>query len=687
MNGSNLMSHRLMVALSSSQRKNCRRRSNHLLTVTCCYHYGHPIGLASSSISRRRQRQRPDSSIFARQHYASSFSSSSSSSSSHISSSSPIDDKEEHNRKVAAAQSLVFARLQRQQPQKHKQKQHNQRGEVVVESESSSSSSSNPMSAIIPSPTITASTLSLEEKLNQRRSVLKSIQLWLSEDPSFFVATMEKLDLKVLQPPNKNNSNNKNKNNDSSVSIINDNNNSINHIHPIQSVWDQYRQLYYESIPDFVIERLSEKEISDDDNFKLLLQELISGGFGDPQWSRKFRQVRGYRLNQDQSTRQITNQQNELKRLQHDVIKEGSQLKLLEVKLLNLTSRKDINSLIDNEHDNRRTRKRKNQLRQANNNCLIDNEHDNRRTKRRKHQLRQANKIQIDNSQKASSSQQVENEKNSEELSPSSLLVVPPIMSFFHRVTSSLASLSSSLWGQQGSTSPSSSYAMFDIDTHTGSKTKDIMSKVDKEKYSYTDDCDLIPQIAKQKPNKKLEKWIGQNPNKKLQKQIGWKRFAIYKLQKKVDEVSSKIQQIQRSKSISESPIPIREYELAQTVVANTRGSICSEFASHLKERHTTSIEQYQTLDSKTDLTKPQEWYSYARLDRRKIIYHGGPTNSGKTYSALQRLKEDWVKKGLYLGPLRLLAAEVYETLTADGLYTNLYTGQERRDIAFSVSN
>jgi ATP-dependent RNA helicase SUPV3L1/SUV3 len=49
----------------------------------------------------------------------------------------------------------------------------------------------------------------------------------------------------------------------------------------------------------------------------------------------------------------------------------------------------------------------------------------------------------------------------------------------------------------------------------------------------------------------------------------------------------------------------------------------------------------------------------------------------------LQRLKE--AKNGLYLGPLRLLAAEVYETLTADGLYTNLFTGQERREIAFST--
>lgn len=48
-----------------------------------------------------------------------------------------------------------------------------------------------------------------------------------------------------------------------------------------------------------------------------------------------------------------------------------------------------------------------------------------------------------------------------------------------------------------------------------------------------------------------------------------------------------------------------------------------------------------------------------------KIIYHGGPTNSGKTYNALQRLKT--ANRGLYLGPLRLLAAEIYENLNAQG--------------------
>ncbi len=38
------------------------------------------------------------------------------------------------------------------------------------------------------------------------------------------------------------------------------------------------------------------------------------------------------------------------------------------------------------------------------------------------------------------------------------------------------------------------------------------------------------------------------------------------------------------------------------------------------------------------DLTKPHQWYPMARALQRRIIYHAGPTNSGKTYAALQVL-------------------------------------------------
>ena len=57
----------------------------------------------------------------------------------------------------------------------------------------------------------------------------------------------------------------------------------------------------------------------------------------------------------------------------------------------------------------------------------------------------------------------------------------------------------------------------------------------------------------------------------------------------------------------------------------------------------------------------------------RQIIYHMGPTNSGKTRKALQRLSE--AEKGLYCAPLRLLAAEVATKLREMGKVCNLMTG------------
>jgi hypothetical protein len=48
-------------------------------------------------------------------------------------------------------------------------------------------------------------------------------------------------------------------------------------------------------------------------------------------------------------------------------------------------------------------------------------------------------------------------------------------------------------------------------------------------------------------------------------------------------------------------------------------------------------ISAHKTLESSTDLRVPHEWYPWTRLMRRKIIYHGGPTNSGKVSSSGHR--------------------------------------------------
>lgn len=44
---------------------------------------------------------------------------------------------------------------------------------------------------------------------------------------------------------------------------------------------------------------------------------------------------------------------------------------------------------------------------------------------------------------------------------------------------------------------------------------------------------------------------------------------------------------------------------------------------------------------------------------KRKFIFHAGPTNSGKTHEALERFRS--CKSGIYCGPLRLLASEVFQ--------------------------
>ncbi|KAJ5457659.1 hypothetical protein N7475_009047 [Penicillium sp. IBT 31633x] len=82
------------------------------------------------------------------------------------------------------------------------------------------------------------------------------------------------------------------------------------------------------------------------------------------------------------------------------------------------------------------------------------------------------------------------------------------------------------------------------------------------------------------------------------------------------------------------------------------------------------------------DLRWPAEWYPRARSMRRTIHLHVGPTNSGKTYHALQKLAKS--KNGFYAGPLRLLAQEVYHRFKADGVPCSLVTGD---DVKFPEDN
>ncbi|KAG5930312.1 hypothetical protein E4U42_002236 [Claviceps africana] len=77
------------------------------------------------------------------------------------------------------------------------------------------------------------------------------------------------------------------------------------------------------------------------------------------------------------------------------------------------------------------------------------------------------------------------------------------------------------------------------------------------------------------------------------------------------------------------------------------------------------------------DLRCPHEWFPATRTMQRTVHVHVGPTNSGKTYNALKALENS--KTGVYAGPLRLLATEVYQRLQAKGRPCALITGEEIR--------
>ncbi|KAJ7490041.1 P-loop containing nucleoside triphosphate hydrolase protein [Mycena galericulata] len=78
----------------------------------------------------------------------------------------------------------------------------------------------------------------------------------------------------------------------------------------------------------------------------------------------------------------------------------------------------------------------------------------------------------------------------------------------------------------------------------------------------------------------------------------------------------------------------------------------------------------------------PPEEATAARVMRRKVIMHVGPTNSGKTHHALRALAS--AKVGVYAGPLRLLAHEIWERMNL-GLIAPLGAAEEQIAAAAAI--
>ncbi len=94
------------------------------------------------------------------------------------------------------------------------------------------------------------------------------------------------------------------------------------------------------------------------------------------------------------------------------------------------------------------------------------------------------------------------------------------------------------------------------------------------------------------------------------------------------------------------------------------------------QKRRARQMEEFcRRMEQLTVSSDPRDEYPLARGMKRRFYLHIGPTNSGKTYEALQRLKT--AASGVYLGPLRLLALEIYDRFHAENVPCSMVTGEE----------
>jgi ATP-dependent RNA helicase SUPV3L1/SUV3 len=97
----------------------------------------------------------------------------------------------------------------------------------------------------------------------------------------------------------------------------------------------------------------------------------------------------------------------------------------------------------------------------------------------------------------------------------------------------------------------------------------------------------------------------------------------------------------------------------------------------YMRQREAEAAEQRREQEIRGILESysPSYYIAQAQKLSRYFILHIGPTNSGKTYDAVEDLKKN--TPGTYLGPLRLLALEMSDKINAAGIPCSMITGEE----------
>lgn len=123
--------------------------------------------------------------------------------------------------------------------------------------------------------------------------------------------------------------------------------------------------------------------------------------------------------------------------------------------------------------------------------------------------------------------------------------------------------------------------------------------------------------------------------------------------------------------------LPASQEELSPDFLSHVQikqpGAICNHPLFELYHNYKRFVIEYKIMDLVP--ARPELEFPETLAMNRHFILHIGPTNSGKTFQSLERLKN--AECGIYLGPLRLLALEVYEKMQDCGIPCTMLTGQE----------
>lgn len=120
-------------------------------------------------------------------------------------------------------------------------------------------------------------------------------------------------------------------------------------------------------------------------------------------------------------------------------------------------------------------------------------------------------------------------------------------------------------------------------------------------------------------------------------------------------------------------PVPVKINQIKQHL--NEAIKRVKEKKSHLAVKKEEDRKAQEILES-INFTEYHSLFPRARSLKRKITLIIGPTNSGKTYQAFNRLTS--YQSGVYLSPLRLLAWEGKEEIEKRGFPCSLITGEEK---------